>query len=121
MLAATANPTQEEIQRAFESAPEGGEVLTGTHEGHQVVLKKVDGKPVVDSERTSDAPTATDFCHTAALGAVFVLGGAGLAFLAATGGGWVAGIFVGAEGCAKLAAAMTAGAGISSLVSAYIC
>ena len=62
-----------------------------------------------------------NFCHAAAMAAVYTIGAA--AFLAASlvGGIVVFGVAISAEAAGAMSAALALGAGVSALVSLYIC
>jgi len=94
--------------------------------GAAFTVAKVGGRAVVNgvSSVASDGSAYAarfGFCHAAAMAAVFAIGSAGLAFLAASGGAVIAGVWLGAEGLGQLSAAMAAGSGLEALVAVYIC
>lgn len=62
------------------------------------------------------------FCHAAAMAAVYTIGAAVFAGVALIPGGMVvAGVAISSSAAGAIAAALTAGAGVSALVSLYIC
>ncbi|MFC5723478.1 hypothetical protein ACFP1Z_25260 [Streptomyces gamaensis] len=61
------------------------------------------------------------FCHTAAMAAVYGIGAAAFAAAAAVGGIEVIGIAISADAAQALSVALSAGSGVSALVSQYIC
>ncbi len=123
MLTVQQQPTEEQFTKAFQQAEEGEVLFEGVQDGHRVTVTEKNGQPVVDSvaEDTGEA-RAESFCHAAAMGAVLALGSAGLAFLAASGGGYILGtIFLSSRVAGQLPAALAGGGAVPSLVSQYIC
>lgn len=116
-LTAENSPTEEQFAEEFEQAAEGDIIFEGSRDGYDIVLRKVDGTPAV--ETTSSV--ADGFCHAAALAAVYTIGAAGLAFLAASGGGVILGVFLTASQLARISAALAGAGGVSALVSEFIC
>lgn len=122
MLTLGETPTKEDFEAEFADASDGEVIFEGTHDGHRVSITKKDGKPVVEVKPTDVGEVrAAGVCHWAAMAAVFAIGSAGLAFMAASGGGVVAGVVLGARALQKLSAALAGGGGVSALVAAYIC
>ncbi|WP_414168965.1 hypothetical protein ACMATS_23625 [Streptoverticillium reticulum] len=61
------------------------------------------------------------FCHMSAMAAVYGIGAAAFAAAAAVGGIEVLGIAISADAAGALSTALSAGSGVSALVSQYIC
>lgn len=74
---------------------------------------------VVQTSKDNQAPAG--FCHSAAMAAVYGIGAAAFAAAAATGGIEVLGIMISANAARAMSTALSAGSGVSALVSQYIC
>lgn len=61
------------------------------------------------------------WCHSAAMAAVYTIGAAAFAAAALVGGITVFGVFIPAYAASAMSIALSAGAGLSALVSLYIC
>ena len=71
--------------------------------------------------QANDFVSTQGFCHAAALAAVLTIGSAGLAFLAASGGAVIAGVFLRARISGQMSPAAAGTAGHEALMAMYVC
>lgn len=121
-------PTVEKQVEQFKKLAEGESMSIPGSKGQELRVTKTGGVPHVAAPASSsvllgDGPQASTqgFCHAAAMAAVLTIGAAGFAFMAASGGGVVMGIALGARAAGQIAAALSGGAGLEALVAVYIC
>lgn len=116
------------LQQEFEQADEGQTIVETTAAGYVVTIVKVDGKPVVQaipipSEEgvVSAASWMQSFCIATVSAAILGIGAAGMALLAASGGGVVAGIAISGRVAAQASAVLAGGGSIEALIGEFIC
>lgn len=99
------------------------EVVHHTEGARLVLTQPSAGNYTLEAQTTDDgngmAPMG--ICHSAAMTAVYTIGAAAFAGAAFLGGITVLGVAITAEAAGAMGIAMSAGAGVSGLVSLYIC
>lgn len=117
---------QEEVKREFvklsQQTSSGQEFTLVNENGKELAFRRTaEGVAPVDSSMAQSS-FARGICFQAARAAIYTIGAAAFAGVAATGGTiLVAGVTIGPKIAAAIAAALTGGAGLEGLIAAYIC
>ena len=121
-ISASIEATTETLLARFSALAEGDHMTMAAATGvGTVLIFKRAGKPVFLTGSGLGAQQQAGFCVWAARAAVFAIGSAGFALLAASGGGAVLGVFIGANVARAFAAALAGGGGVNALIAAYLC
>ncbi|MEU5424016.1 hypothetical protein AB0H73_00170 [Streptomyces olivoreticuli] len=87
-----------------------------------MLIKDTAGKETLSvTQNTKGSQAPMGFCHAAAMAAVYGIGAAAFAAAALAGGIEVMGIAISANAARAMSTALSAGSGVSALVSQYIC
>jgi hypothetical protein len=116
---------RDKVIRFNEAAKVGHSLKLRTEGGTISLTRTTDGTVVtalpVAGVKSTNASSARGFCYYAARAAIYTIGAAVFAGLAATGGGIILGVAISARAAGAFAAALTGGAGLEALIATYFC